>query len=123
MNISRTMIKNFIASYQLDRRHPAEPDDVKPIISSTFNSRGQVDPINMKAYPEGKMKLIFDYQDRHEKMNYLHTMPKGEAKSIALELVPLFLIQGAPVILQSDNGRQFVAAIIDEMLKIWKDCK
>ncbi len=32
-------------------------------------------------------------------------------------------MQGAPVILQSDNGREFVAKIIDEMLKIWKDCK
>jgi hypothetical protein len=32
-------------------------------------------------------------------------------------------MQGAPVILQSDNGREFVATIIEEMLKIWKDCK
>ncbi len=38
-------------------------------------------------------------------------------------MVPLFLMQGAPVILQSDNGREFVADIIKEMVKIWKECK
>jgi hypothetical protein len=56
-------------------------------------------------------------------MSYLRALPSREAKTIALELVSLFLMQGTPVILQSDNGREFVAAIIDEMLKIWKDCK
>ena len=56
-------------------------------------------------------------------MSYLCAMPNRKAKTIALELVPLFLMQGAPVILQSDNGRKFVAAIMKEMLKIWKECK
>jgi hypothetical protein len=55
------MVEKFIASCscQLDRRHPGKPDDVKPIISPTFNSRGQVDLINMTAYPDGEMKWIF----------------------------------------------------------------
>jgi hypothetical protein len=125
VNISRTMVEKFIAScsVQLDRKHPSKPDDVKPIISSTFNSRGQVDLINMIAYPDGKMKWILHYQDHHDKMSYLHAMPNREAKTIAMELVALFLIQGAPVILQSDNGREYVAQIIDEMMRMWKDCK
>jgi hypothetical protein len=64
--------------------HLTKPDYVKPIISSTFNSRGQVDLINMTAYPDGKMKWILHYQDQHDKMSYLCAMPSREAKSIAL---------------------------------------
>jgi hypothetical protein len=56
-------------------------------------------------------------------MNYICAMPNREAKAIALELVALFLMQGAPVILQLDNGSEFVAENIDGMLKIRKDCK
>jgi hypothetical protein len=31
--------------------------------------------------------------------------------------------QGAPLILQPDNGREFVVKVIEELVKIWKDCK
>jgi hypothetical protein len=111
VNISRAMVDKFIAACccQLDRKHPAKPDDIKPIISSRFNSRGQVDLINMTAYPDGEMRWILHYQDHHDKMSYLRAMPNKEAKTGVLELLPLFLMQGAPVILQSDNGREFVA--------------
>ncbi len=43
--------------------------------------------------------------------------------SYGISNLTFFLIQGAPVILQSDNGREFVAQIIDEMMRMWKDCK
>ncbi len=124
-NASRTRVEKFIASCscQLDRKHPSKPDDVKTIISSTFNSTGQIDLINLTAYPDGKMNWILHYQDHCDKMSYLTAMPDREAKTIAMESVPILLMQGEPVILQSDNGREFVAKIIDEMLKIWKDCK
>jgi hypothetical protein len=124
VNISRAMVEKFIVSCscQLDRKHPGKPDDVKPIISSTFNSRGQVDLINMTAYPDGDMKWILHYQDHHDKMSYLCAMPNKEAKTVALELLPSFLMQGPPVTLQSDNGREFVAQVIEELMKLWKDC-
>jgi len=77
----------------------------------------------MTAYPDGDMKWILHYQDHHDKMSYLRAMPNKEAKTVALELLPLFLMQGAPVILQSDNGREFVAKVIEELMKLWKDCK
>jgi hypothetical protein len=119
------MIEKFIASCtcQLDRKHPGKPDDVKPIISSSFNSRGQVDLINMTAYPDGNMRWILHYQDHHDKMSYLRALPDKEAKTVALELLPLFLMQGAPIILQSDNGREFVAKVINELVAMWKECK
>ncbi len=40
-DVSRIMIEKFIAacSCQLDRRQTTKPDDVRPIIISSFNSR------------------------------------------------------------------------------------
>lgn len=44
-------------------------------------------------------------------------------KKIPEELSMIFLTWGAPSILQSDNGREFVAAIIDALVAIWPSCK
>jgi hypothetical protein len=50
-------------------------------------------------------------------------MENKKPATVASKLLPLFLQQGAPMILQSDNGREFVAKVIEELMKIWKDCK
>jgi hypothetical protein len=47
-------------------------------------------------------------------MSYLCAIPDKEAKTVALELLPLFLMQGAPVILHSDNRCEFVAKVTTE---------
>ena len=124
-NVSRVMVEKFLAgcSCQLDKKFPAKPEDIKPIISSNFNSRGQVDLINMTAYPDGKMCWILHYQDHHDKMSYLRALPNKAATTVAAALLILFLQQGAPVILQSDNGKEFVARIIKELMQLWPDCK
>lgn len=44
----------------------------------------------MEAYPDGN----------------IHALPNKEEKTIVMELLPLFLMQSASVILQSDNGRE-----------------
>ncbi len=72
VNISREMCVKFInaCQCQLDHKHPAKADDVKPI-SSTFNNRGQVDLINMTAYKDGEYEWILHYQDHHDKIEFL----------------------------------------------------
>jgi hypothetical protein len=44
-----------------------------------------------------------------------------QAVTVAIELIRIFCIQGAPMILQSDNGREFVAAVIVEVMAFWHD--
>ncbi len=125
VNVSHVMIDKFVAGcfYQLDRKFPTKPKDIEPNISSHFNSGGQVDLINMTAYPDGNMYWILHYQDHHDKMSYLKALPNKRPATIAAVLFILFLQQGAPVILQSDNGSEFVAYIIGELMKLWPDCK
>jgi len=42
-----------------------------------------------------------------------------QAVTVAIELIRIFCIQGAPMILQSDNGWEFVAAVIVEVMALW----
>jgi hypothetical protein len=51
-------------------------------------------------------------------MSYLCAMENRKPATVASKLPPLFLQQGALMILQSDNGREFVAKVIDELPKI-----
>ena len=49
---------------------------------------------------------------------------KGEtALAVAEELLPIFLIQGCPTIIQSDNGREFCNNVIKELLTLWPEAK
>ncbi len=50
-------------------------------------------------------------------------MENKKPATVASKLLSLFLQQGAHMTLQSDNGREFVAKVIEQLLKIWKDCK
>ncbi len=108
------MVEKFIAacSCKLDHKQTTKPDDIRPIISRSFNSRGQVDLINMSATPDSPYNWILHYQDHHDKMSYLCAIGNKQASTVALKLLPLFLQQGAHLILQSVNGREFVADVI-----------
>ena len=45
------------------------------------------------------------------------------AAEVAWHLLEIFLTFGAPAILQSDNGKEFVASIITELKQLWPDLK
>jgi len=62
-----------------------------------MNSRCQIDLIDTQAQPDGNYKFILVYQDHLTKF----------AKEVAYVLLDIFTTFGAPVILQSDNGREF----------------
>lgn len=40
-----------------------------------------------------------------------------------MELLKIFLEVGAPCILQCDNGREFTAHVIEDLVKMWPECK
>lgn len=96
---------------------------VKPIVTKFFNSRGQVDLVDFQSAVDGEFKWLMNYQDHATKFLYLRPLKTKEACGVALELVKVFLEAGAPNILQSDNGREFVAEVIVEMVKLWPECK
>ena len=84
---------------------------VKPIRSYDVLARGQVDLINCEANADGDFKYIMNYQDHFTKFIHLYPLKSKTAAEVAWHLLEIFLTFGAPSILQSDNGKEFVASV------------
>lgn len=95
---------------------------IKPILSEDFNERGQVDLVDFQSNPDGKFRWILNYQDHSTKFLSLRPLESKRAIEVAKNLLSIFLTFGAPKILQSDNGREFVNTIITELKTLWPDC-
>ena len=47
---------------------------IKPVTSSDFNSRGQVDLIDYQSAPDNEYRCIFHYQDYFTEFSVLHPL-------------------------------------------------
>ncbi|XP_029348199.1 SCAN domain-containing protein 3-like [Acyrthosiphon pisum] len=81
------------------------------------------DLIDMQAQPDGDYKFICVHQDHLTKFVILRPLRHKSAEAVANVLLDIFTLFGAPAILQSDNGREFVNKIISELCTMWKDLK
>ena len=125
-NVSRRLCEIFYRCCSvclLNKRCPGKAESIRPIISKTFNSRGQVDLIDMQSTPIRGYKWILQYQDHLTKFCYLRALTSKTATCVAEALLEIFLLQGCPGILQSDNGREFCNAVIRELMILWPDAK
>ena len=95
----------------------------KPIVSKDVLSRSQIDLIDMQSLPHGDYKWIFVYQDHFSKFCILRPLTSKRASEVAYHVLDIFLILGAPTILQSDNGSDFTVAVITEVCKLWPDLR
>ena len=94
---------------------------VRPILSRDYGSRGQVDLVDMQSMPSGQFKWIMVYQDHLTKFCILRPLHSKRASEVAYQLMDIFLLVGAPQILQSDNGSEFTASVITELKQLWPD--
>ena len=92
---------------------------VWPILSHEFNSRSQVDLIDMQSSPQGKFKWIMVYQCHLTKFVILRPLSSKRAAEVAFQLLDIFLLFDAPAILQCDNGTKFTALVINELKEMW----
>lgn len=96
---------------------------VRPMIFSELNSRCQVDLIDYRTSPSDGYKFLMVYQDHLTKFVILRPLKTKTADEVAYHILDPFTILGAPVILQSDNGREFVNQIIDSLKIMWPELK
>jgi hypothetical protein len=95
---------------------------VKPLLSKDLNCRGQVDLVDMQSLSDGDYKFIMHYQDHLTKFSVLKALTSKRAAKVGYQLLDIFLLFGAPHILQSDNGWEFTANVIKELKDWWPDC-
>ncbi|XP_076053674.1 KRAB-A domain-containing protein 2-like [Oratosquilla oratoria] len=96
---------------------------VKPVRSHGILSRCQADLINFQTLPDGDFKYIMTYANHFSKFCALRPLTSKRAEEVAANLLDILLTFGAPAILQSDNGREFVNAIIAELSVLWPELK
>jgi hypothetical protein len=113
-NINREVIKTFLKLCEhcalKKKRSELSKLVIKPVRSSDFSSRGQVDLIDYQSVPDSGYKWV--NQNHFTKFSILRPLKSKTAAEVAYNLLDIFLILGAPMILQSDNGREFTANII-----------
>lgn len=116
-NISRKIVSHYIKQCErciekMRKKEVSAGVVVKPILSTTFNQRVQIDLIDFQSLPDDGYKFIFHYQDHLSKYNLLRPLLSKKASEVADKLVQIFFDFGSPQILQSDNGREFTAQVI-----------
>ena len=63
------------------------------------------------------------YQDHLTKFCVLRALTTKRAAEVAYQLIDIFILFGAPTILQSDNGSEFTDSIITELKQLWPETK
>ncbi|XP_053545703.1 KRAB-A domain-containing protein 2 [Bombina bombina] len=125
-NITQAQIKIFLDLCELCQQKQKSVKKgivVKPIISSHFNSRCQVDLIAYQSQPDGKFKFLLVYQDHLTKFVVLKPLTSKRADEVAYNLLDIFLLFDTPSILHSDNGRKFCNKILDSVTQLWPEIK
>lgn len=82
-NIPRSTVEMFIGMCPvcaLDKIRPSRKAPHQPILSKTYNDRGQIDLIDMQSTPDGPFRWILHYQDHLTKFTYLRPLRKKSKK-------------------------------------------
>ncbi len=121
-NIGRPIIHLFLRHCEIcvtKRTHPKKGVVVKPMVFKNVNARAQIDLIDMQSCRDREFKFILNYQEHLSKYLCLRALKTKTAAEVAYNVIDLFCLFGAPSVLQSDNGREFVNSIIDELKVMW----
>jgi hypothetical protein len=95
----------------------------RPILHSNFNSRAQVDLIDMQSQSYNDYRFIMVYQDHLTKFVLLKSLKTKRAEEVAFNILEIYTTFGAPLILHSDNGREFVNSVLVELHAMWPEVK
>ena len=86
-------------------------------------TRGQVDVIDMRTRRDNEFCHILRYTNLQTNEVRLKAMQFGTAIEASNLLVDIYCEQGAPIVLQSLNGRDFAQEVVSEIVKIWPNCR
>lgn len=73
----------------------------------------------MQSSTHSQYRWIMIYPCHLTKFCVLRPLHSKRAAEVAFQLLDIFLLFGAPCILQSDNGSEFTAEIIRELKDLW----
>ena len=94
----------------------------KPIMSHSWRDRFQIDLIDLRKFPRKNvygvtMRWIMTVKDHSTGLTAVFALPRKMAKYVAYELDKYFGLVGYPTIFHTDNGNEFTAKVVVDMLK------
>lgn len=101
-NITQEIISIYLSLCEvchLKRSKTRKGLTVKPIVHKEFNSRAQIDLIDMQSEADGEFKFILVYQDHLTKFVILRALTSKTALEVSKHVKDIFCIFGAPSIL------------------------
>ncbi|CAL7941079.1 unnamed protein product [Xylocopa violacea] len=86
-----------------------------------LHHRGQIDVIDMPIQLTCNYKYFLVYEDQVSRFVVLKGLHGNSANEVAVKLLDILAIIGAPQVLQSSNGRKFAEEVVQELRLLWKD--
>lgn len=85
-NISRDIVTKYVnlCTCKVNQRLPYRPEGIKPILSKTFNDRGQMDLIDMQSNICDGKTWILHYQDHLTKFSYLRALQNKKVRTVII---------------------------------------
>ncbi|CAG8593234.1 6426_t:CDS:1 [Paraglomus occultum] len=99
-----------------NRRTASTP---KPTIADKFMERVQLDVIDLRTRPDGEYRYIVHARDHFTRFSWAEALTDNKAIDVARFLFKIFTQFGPPEFLQSNNKKEFVAAILHEFKQLW----
>ncbi|KAH7721687.1 KRAB-A domain-containing protein 2-like protein [Aphelenchoides avenae] len=124
--ITKDAISKFLSlckECELKRAKVKKSIVVKLILSADFNSRCQVDLIDLQSRPDGDFKHLLVYQDHLTKFVVLRALKQKTMHDVVAVLMEVFSLLGAPKLLHSDNGKVFANRLVTELVRKWPQCR
>ena len=75
----------------------------------------------MKATPDGEYQYVVHARDHFSRYSWASPMKSKEAINVSAFLFHIFSQFGPPTILQTDNGGEFTANVIHELMAMWPE--
>ena len=111
----------------------------KPILSKQYGERGQADLVDYQAMEFEGFKYLLVYQDHCTKLVNCAPLRDKIKRTVALALLKMFTLLGAPRILHTDNGTEFselanvagdmpktinfdLHEVIEDLKSLWPGC-
>ena len=126
-NITQKMVRTYCATCHICmEKNPiitGFKGAKKPILSHSWRDRFQMDLIDLRKFPRKNiygitMRWLLTVKDHSTGLTAVFAIPRKMAKYVVYELEKYFGLVGYPTIFHTDNGNEFTAKIIIDMLKL-----
>ena len=125
-SVSQTQVVAFCRTCRtcVERQPAIKPHQgaKKPIHSTNWRDRFQVDLIDMRKFAQRDIygivqRWIIVLKDHFSGLTYITSIPRKRAKYVAHELNKIFGLIGYPNVFHTDNGKEFTAKVVIAMLR------